>query len=176
MTTAAPEAPAGPAYPRTVLARNKMSGPTVLADSPKENFQVIFAGAGDPAGGDVQPIPDELVRVPAFARNIALGVIEIVDGQDNPAVARALNAQSAAFWQKNEAEKLSAMESLEAPKDDDLVAVQCIGPGTRADTQCEDTIPVRAREKDNQAPLCDRHAGLRERCGRMGTGPWKVMG
>ena len=163
-----------PAYPRTVLARNKMSGPTVLADSPKENYQVIFAGAGDPSGGDVQPIPDELVRVPAFARNIALGVIEIVDGQDNPIVAAALKAQSNAFWQKNEAEKLTALETLEAPRDDDLVAVTCIGPGTRADTQCEDTIPVRAREKDNKPPLCDRHAGLLERCIRRGSGAWVV--
>jgi hypothetical protein len=67
------------------------------------------------------------------------------------------------------------MESLEPPAENDLVAIQCIGPGTRPDTQCEDTIPVRARERDNAAPLCTRHEHLREVCGRMGTGPWKVM-
>jgi hypothetical protein len=157
-----------------VLCRNRMSGPTVIASDPKSTHEVIFGGANSPDGSDVQPIPEELLRTPQFAKALKLGVLAVEEGEDNAFVANALKAQSDAFWKRNEAEKLTAMESLETPRDDDLVAVQCIGPGTRADTRCDNTIPVRAREKDNKPPLCDQHAGLVDRCVRRGTGDWKV--
>lgn len=159
-----------------VMCQNMTPGPLVIASSPKSDNEVIFEGKGSPTGGDVQPIPEGLLRSPAFGKAIKQGTLKVVEGADNPIVENALQAQSDAYWKRMDSEKVSAMESLETPRDDDLVAVQCIGPGTRADTQCEDTIPVRAREMNAKAPLCARHEHLREQCGRMGTAPWKVMG
>lgn len=160
---------------QTVLCRNKMAGPTVLASDPKSTHEVIWGGMGAPDGSDVQPVPEEILRTPAFARNLALGVIEVISGGDeNPVVQAALKVQSDAFWKRVDADKATALASLETTPDNDMIAVQCIGPGTRPGTQCEDTIPVRVREKDAAPPLCARHTGLSDRCLRRGTGPWML--
>lgn len=159
-----------------VLCQNKMAGPTVIAASPKSDHEVIFGGAGSPDGSDVQPIPAELLRTPAFAKAIKLGVLAVVQGEDNPAVAAALQNQSDAFWKRAEDDKREALSKLEAPAEDDLVGVQCIGPGTRPGAQCEKLVPVRARERNSRPPLCDVHAHLVESCTRRGTGDWKVEG
>lgn len=157
-----------------VMCQNMTPGPLVIASSPKSDNEVIFQGKGSPDGNDVQPIPEGLLRSPAFGKAIKQGTLKVVEGADNPIVANALQAQSDAYWKRMDTDKLAALETLESPKDDDLVAVQCIGPGTREDTVCEDTIPVRAREKDNKPPLCTRHAHLLERCVRRGSGAWAV--
>jgi len=157
-----------------VMCRNKMAGPTVIASDPKSTHEVIFSGAGAPDGGDVQPIPDELIRVPAFSRAISLGILEVIQGSDNEAVRAALQVQSDAFWKRSQQDNETALASLDAPADNDLIAVACIGPGTRPGTRCEDTIPVRAREQDAQPPLCSRHQSLASRCLRRGTGPWEL--
>jgi hypothetical protein len=157
-----------------VMCQNMTPGPLVIASSPKSDNEVIFGGHGNPNGEDVQPIPEGLLAAPAFSRALKQGTLKVVLGDDNPIVQGALQAQSDAYWKRMDTDKLAAMETLEAPKDDDLVAVQCIGPGTREGVQCEDTVPVRAREKDSKPPLCDRHAVLLERCVRRGSGAWAV--
>jgi hypothetical protein len=157
-----------------VLCRNRMDGPTVLASDPKSTHEVIWGGKGSPDGTDVQPVPEEVLRTPAFARAVALGVIEVVQGADNDAVKAALQVQSDAFWKRASQDRDAALASIDTAPDNDMIVVTCIGPGTRPDTRCDEDIPVRAREKDASPPLCTRHAALAGRCVRRGDGPWTL--
>ena len=163
------------AAPAPVMVRNKMAGPTVLASDPKSTHEVIWSGRGAPDGGDVQPVPEEILRTPAFARNLALGVIEIISGaEDNELASQALKVQSDAFWKRSAEQEETALASLEPAADNDLVAVACIGPGSRPGASCEEQIPVRARELNAAPPLCSRHLHLADQCIRRGTGPWQI--
>jgi hypothetical protein len=157
-----------------VLCRNQTAGPLVIASDPKSTHEVIFSGLGDPGGGDVQPVPEELLRTPQFAKTVAMGLLKVEAGEDHEAVRHALQVQTDAFWKRAAQEKDAAMATLETAPDNDMIAIQCIGPGTRPDTRCEDTIPVRVRERDAVPPLCTRHAMLLERCVRRGAGAWTL--
>ena len=158
-----------------VVCRNKMSGPTVIASDQRSTHEVIFGGAGDPEGKDVQYIPQEILQTPQFAAALAKGILEVVSGEDNEQVKAALQNQTDAFWNRAAKDNADALATLEAPADNDLIAIPCIGPGTREGAVCGETVPVRQREQGNQPPLCARHEALTERCVKRGTGPWELL-
>jgi hypothetical protein len=156
----------------TVMCRNMMGGPTVIAADAKRNYEVIFGGKGDPQGEDIQPIPDFLLRTPQFRKAIRQGILEVVEGEDNPIVQSALARQTSAFHNRMRADELRAREYIDQATDDDMIAVLCIGPGTRPGTECGNQIPVRVREQGSRPPLCDSHQHLAERCVKRGSSPW----
>jgi hypothetical protein len=151
-----------------------MGGPTVIASDPKSTYEVRFEGADDPDGGDIQLIPEEIVRTPAFAKAISQGIFEVIEGEENEAVREALTRQNDAFWRRAKQDKDSAMATLEAPADNDMIVINCIGPGSRPGAICGEEVPVRQREAVLNPPLCARHAGLAAQCVRRGTGPWML--
>lgn len=158
-----------------VMVQNRTDTIVVLASDPKQTHEVIWGALGAQDGTDIQPVPEEIIRTPAFARSLAIGIIAVVDGgEGNDAVQAALKIQGDAYRKRLAQEKDASLAVLETEPDNDLVAVQCIGPGTRPDTRCEDTIPVRAREMNASPPLCTRHAILADRCVRRGNGPWTL--
>lgn len=167
---------AAPVVATPVLCQNEMSGPTVISSDLKGTYEVTFAGRGDPSGGDVQPIPPEILATVQFAKAVSLGILSVVEGADNPVVVKALARQSDAFRQRIEQEKVAAREHLDAPQEDDLIAVGCIGPGTRPDTKCDEMIPIRAREAGSTPPLCSRHEALGEHAVKRGRNPWVLEG
>lgn len=156
----------------TVRCRNKMGGPTVIASDPKSTFEVRFEGLGDPDGGDIQLIPDEIARTPAFAKAISQGIFEVIEGEEHEAVKEALARQNDAFWRRARQDKDAALATLEAPADNDMIVINCIGPGPRPGAICGEEVPVRQREASLNPPLCARHAGLASQCLRRGNGPW----
>lgn len=163
-------------YQAPVLCRNRtpLGGPTVISSDPKSTHEVIFGSPGAQDGSDVQPVPEELLRTPQFAKAISTGVLEVVSGEDNPLIVAALKAQNDSFQRRASADKDKALLVLDQSPDNDMIAVQCIGPGTRPDTRCENTIPLRVREKDAAPPLCNLHASLAMNCVRRGNGPWTL--
>lgn len=163
-----------PGLEATVMCRNMMAGPTVIASDPKQTHEVIFGPRDDPQGEDVQPIPLELVKSPAFARALRQGILAVVSGENNPVVQAALSRQTDSFQKRMAADELRARESLDAPSDNDMLVVVCIGPGTREGATCEEQVPVRARDKDSRPPLCDRHQHLAELAVKRGTRPWAL--
>lgn len=163
-----------PGLEATVMCRNMMAGPTVIASDPKQTHEVIFGRRDDPDGEDVQPIPIELVRSPAFARAIRQGILQVVAGEDNPVIRAALTRQTTSFQDRMKTDDLKARESLDAPSDDDMLVVTCIGPGSRAGASCEEQVPVRARDEGSRPPLCDRHQHLAETAVKRGSAPWAL--
>ena len=165
-----------PGLEAAVMCRNMMAGPTVIASDPKQTHQVIFQGRDHPDGEDVQPIPAELLRTPQFVKALRQGILSVVSGEDNPVVQAALSKQSDAFHKRIAADELKAREVLDAPSEDDMIAVICIGPGTREGNTCEEQVPIRSREQGSRPPLCSRHQHLAELCVKRGTGPWMLEG
>lgn len=163
------------AYPppmTTVIVQNMTAGPLVIASDPKATHEVRFGGKGSSDGSDFQHMPPEIVRTPAFARQLSLGTLRVVQGDDDPVVRAALQNQSDAFWKRAADEARAARETLDEVADNDYLVIQCIGPGTRPGAPCGENIPVQAKEAAGKVPLCDRHGHLKDRCVRRGDGPW----
>lgn len=161
-----------PGLANAVMCRNMMGGPTVIASDPKQTHEVTFAGKDDPQGEDVQPIPDELLRSPAFVKAIRQGILKVEQGEENPIIQAAMARQTTAFRDRIAADELAARETLESPAGNDMVAVSCIGPGSREGQTCEEQVPIRADQEGSRPPLCSRHEHLSERCLKRGNGPW----
>ncbi len=156
----------------TIVCQNMTASVLVIASDPRRTHEVTFEGKGSPSGGDYQHMPREIVATPAFARQIALGTLKVVQGEDDPLVQGAMQRQSDAYWKRAEEEKAAALATLDETADNDYLVLQCIGPGTRPDAPCGENIPVKAQDSGAKAPLCDRHAHLIDRAVRRGNGPW----
>lgn len=156
----------------TVMCRNMMPGPTVIAADAKRNYEIVFAGKDDPNGEDVQAIPELLLHTIQFTNAIRKGVLSVEEGADHPVIQKAMSRQTAAFQQRMASENLSAREVLEAPGDNDLTVVNCIGPGTRDGAVCGDQVTFKEKEAAQRPPLCDRHAHLADFCVKRGSKPW----
>jgi hypothetical protein len=163
------------AYPLvqpSIVCRNMTDSVLVIASDPRRTHEVTFEGKGSPSGGDYQHMPREIIATPAFARQIALGTLSVVQGADDPLVATAMQHQSDAFWKRAEADKDAALGTLDEVADNDYLVLQCIGPGTRPGAPCGENIPAKAKEAAGIVPLCDRHSALKDKCVRRGDGPW----
>lgn len=157
-----------------VVCQNMMAGPTVIAADIKGGYEVRFDGHGDPSGGDVRRIPPEVVATVQFADAIAKGILKVEEGAENEMVAKAMERQNDTFWARAKQDKDEALAVLDQPAENDMIAVACIGPGTRPGAACDEQIPVRAREAGQLPPLCQRHAGLADQCVKRGREPWKL--
>jgi hypothetical protein len=175
MTMTDQSAPAAiPGMPVQVVCRNMMPGPTTISSDQKSTVEVVFGGKDDPEGTDYQIMPEEIVRTPQFSKAISHGILEVSQGREHPQVQTALQRQSDAFWRRSAAEETAARESLDAPQQNDLIAVSCIGPGPRPGAVCGTEIPIYAREAALNPPLCPQHSGLKGQCIRRGDGPWEL--
>jgi hypothetical protein len=155
----------------SVMCQNQMSGRTVIAADAKRNYEVVWEGKGDPDGNDVQPIPDALLRTIQFQRAISRGVIKVIEGADHPVVRQALARQNDSFAKRMAASDMAAREVIDSPSENDIMVVNCFGPGSREGAVCGEQVPVRSGDT-GKPPLCDRHAGLKDRCVKRGDGPW----
>jgi hypothetical protein len=155
-----------------VMCSNQMAGPTIIAGDAHRNYETIFAGKGDPDGNDVQPIPEALLRTIAFQKALRQGILLVVEGEDHPVVQQAMQRQTDSFRKRMASQDQAARESIDAPSEDDILVVTCIGPGTSDGSACGDQVPVKSRDAASRPPLCDRHRQLSDRCLKRGDGPW----
>ena len=161
----------GPGDALAVMCQNQMAGPTVIAGDAKRNYEVVFAGKGDPDGNDVQPIPEALLNTIQFRRALSRGILVAIEGDDHPVVRQALTRASDAFARRMKAAETANREVLDSPAQDDIVVVNCIGPGSRKGAVCGDQVPLPGKDAA-KPPLCDRHKGLANHCVKRGDGPW----
>jgi hypothetical protein len=57
------------------MVRNTAAGPTVFSEGP--NATVEWAGANDPMGGDLQPVPESFLNNVQFHRMAARGILVV---------------------------------------------------------------------------------------------------
>jgi hypothetical protein len=144
----------------TVLARNKMAGPTVISSDPRSTHFVQWEGAGDPSGGDVQLVPKEIVSTVPFVNALRNGIIEIENPEDNPALMETLSRQSET-WAKRQSDLQTDIRStIESQPNRDLITLGCIGPAPRGAGLCNAEVTVRDVTKYDAPALCHQHISL----------------
>jgi hypothetical protein len=136
-----------------VLVRNTEAGPTVFS-IPENNIQIEWQGAGDPGGGDVQPIPDILAENVQFTKMLRRGLFTIETDD------AALDLQAEAHQQKRDAATASAAATLDPEVNNDLIQAECVGPAARGTGTCGKPVPVREKTQFEKPILCPQHAGL----------------
>lgn len=158
----------------SVMVRNLMPGPTVIAADAKRSYELSFAGRDDPQGADIQEIPEELLRTKQFRDALRKRIFEVVEGAENPLVVQAMARQTDSFAQRMKAESVAAREVLDQAAQNDITVVSCIGPGPRDGIACGEQVPIRDRDSATAPPLCDRHRHLEGRCVKRGSQPWEM--
>lgn len=79
-----------------------------------------------------------------------------------PSAADTALAAQASAYQARKATDAAAAQAVVAEPTDDIITQDCIGPNGRPGTgKCGEPVPVREKVKNEQAPLCARHATLR---------------
>lgn len=141
-----------------VLVRNTEGGPTVLSDLQTKEF-VEWQGAGDPNGADIQAVPESFLNNVNFLRCVQRGILVVENPEDNPEITAAIEKQNAAWAARREQAKKTATASIDQQANNDLIAVQCVGPGGRGG-QCDNTVSVKEKVKADKPPLCATHEGL----------------
>ena len=139
-----------------VLVRNKEAGPTVFS-VPEAGIQLEWQGAGDPAGGDVQYVPDDLLKNIQFTKAIRQGIFAVETEADGQA---SVDAQAEAHQQKREAAAANAAAAIDVTVNNDLVQVECVGPANKGNGTCGEPVAVKEKEAANAPVLCPRHKSL----------------
>lgn len=138
------------------MVRNTAAGPTVFSD---RGEAVEWAGANDPMGGDLQPVPDSFLDSVQFHRMTARGILVVEQAEEAVAAALAAHRQD---WEQRLANQRNASAAAidEAPRNDSVVKT-CIGPSGRGPDQlCGVDVPIKAAKLAEQPPLCSAHSGM----------------
>lgn len=144
----------------SVVARNKMDGITVLSSDVKGSHSVEWGAFGDPAGNDIQFIPQEIVESVAFRRAIARDVLELIEDESDPDVISALSRQVDAFKRRQRGAEEEVAVTIEKPTNRDTVSAFCVGPDTRDQGKCGEAVAISEKKLKDTPPLCPRHAHL----------------
>lgn len=144
-----------------VALRNKKNGVTVLTpDRSDPRNYLEFQAAGDPSGGDVQYVSEELAASSAAVKAILHGVLELEEDTMSPAVAQAFQQQMQVAKRQREQAEAQIAATIERTENTDIVGESCVGPGERADKPCGASVPMREKALRDTPPLCVRHQPL----------------
>jgi hypothetical protein len=141
---------------RTVVIRNTL--PTIATfvdDTGASRIAMKWEAAGDPHGGDVREVPQELLANPQFREMVYRGIYAI--DTDPQILRRALEAQRS-HWDSRQLSAASAEVELMRSQDQVVATGQpCIAP--RGRELCGAYGIVDEKTKD-QPPLCPEHRHL----------------
>jgi hypothetical protein len=137
-----------------------MDGITVLSADARGTVSVEFGANGDRNGDDIQFIPEEVLNSPAFKRNLARGVIRVIEDESDPEVVSALAKQVEAFQRRQRGAQEEIQATIDKAEDNDVVALFCVGPDNRGTGKCGEAVLVKSTAKDNAPPLCGQHKHL----------------
>lgn len=148
-----------------LFVKNNEPGPTVFTtDATRSDGHVVWQGAGDPNGQDVQVVPKSLLSNVQFQRGLQLGIFELVQ---DPALGEAALAAQQAAWVSEQGRRQNidpgAIFSDEASDQmGDVVIDKPAGAGdmqvfTCAFSTCGTDVTLKGTEVGVKAPLCRDH-------------------
>ena len=144
-----------------IMVRNNQAGPTVLSSDPKGTHYVEWQGVGDPAGGDIQPVPEEIQNIVAFQRCVRRGIFTLLSDEDQGTVDEAMVKQQSAWDKRQSHSQETATEVIDQQANNDIVILPCVGPSTRATGgRCAADVTVKDVHKNEKPPLCSQHESL----------------
>lgn len=143
------------------MYRNHQPGPTVLASDIKGTESVEWQGAGDPNGGDIQPVSEIIQGSPAFTRAVRRGILSLVD-MDSQEYLDADQAQQTHWESRMGASAAQAAAVIDQEANNDLIAIPCVGPSSRpGELRCGVEVTVKDARRNEEPPLCNQHQGLK---------------
>jgi hypothetical protein len=135
------------------MVRNTRPGPTVFTHGSEH---IEWDGAGDAAGGDVQPVPRSFLDSVQFRRVSTRGILVIEDSPD--VIDTTFAAHKAAWDQRLDAQRHAGEESIDEAPNNDSVVRTCLGPSGRGPNQaCGADVPIKAAKLAEVPPLCTFH-------------------
>lgn len=143
----------------TVMTRNNQAGPTVFRDKAKD-ILVEYQGKGDPAGNDIQEVPESVLNHPQFSKALKRGIITVLNDAQGAEADDAIARQQEAFAAAEEAVQETISESIARETDRDLLAHGCVGPNSKGQGPCNQPVPVPVQEQGERPPLCPQHTHL----------------
>lgn len=144
-----------------VALRNLKDGVTVLTPNfadPRNYLE--FQAAGDPGGGDLQYVSEELTTAPAVVKAIQHGVLALESDALSPDVADAFQRQMQLAQRQRERAEAEIADAIDRPENRDIVGENCVGPGEKPGVQCGTSVPQREKAMADIAPLCAKHRHL----------------
>jgi hypothetical protein len=146
-----------------ILVRNTQPGPTTLTPSEGSSEYLVWQGAGDPDGQDVQLVSEAAVASIPFQRAVARQLLAI-EGQDapelDPAVQAYLDRQAGITAAARARAEADLDAKIDKAEDRVLHGVPCVGPDTRGTGTCDTLVSVPGKNRDLAPPLCTRHKPL----------------
>lgn len=143
------------------MVRNNQAGPTVLSSDPKGSEFVEWQGKNDPAGGDIQPVPEVIQESVAFQRCVRRGILTPLSAEDQAIIDEAMEHQQAAWDKRQSFSQDQSAQVIEQTTNNDIITLACVGPSARAGgAKCADQVTVRDVSKNDKPPLCSMHENL----------------
>lgn len=145
-----------------LLVRNTRPGPTTLTPVEGSSEYLVWQGAGDPEGQDVQLVSEEAAKTLPFQRAVARQLL-VVEGDElpqDPMVQAYLERQHALAEAKRLKAEAEIENGIDRAEQRVLHGLECVGPDTRGIGVCGTLVSVSGKSKDQVPPLCERHKHL----------------
>jgi hypothetical protein len=149
-----------------VLLKNETSGPLVFQDG-TEGDSVVWQGAGNAMGEDIQPVPLKFLENNNFLRILNKGVLSLYEADDEIAAqlaniikSPALQHQAEVWNRQRTTAAETATQGIDRKANRDFVTNGCIGPDARGTGQCGAEVSVREAQLGEKPPLCPAHSSL----------------
>lgn len=143
-----------------VMVRNNQAGPTVLSSDPKGTHYVEWQGKDDAAGGDYQPVPEQVQETVAYQKAVRRGILTEVDEEGNDVVSAAMDRQQKAWDKRQNQTQETGEGAIDRQANKDMISVPCVGPSREPGKRCAEPVTVRDKAKDEAPPLCNLHIDL----------------
>jgi hypothetical protein len=149
-----------------LFVKNTEPGPAVFTtDATRSDGHVVWQGAGDPNGQDIQVVPKSLLSNVQFQRGLQLGIFELVQ---DPALGEAALAAQQAAWinEQGRRQNVNPDAIFSDPASDQVGDVVVDKPAGANDLQvskcvfgaCPTEVALKGAEIGAKPPLCKDHA------------------
>jgi hypothetical protein len=116
-----------------VLVRNLAKGPSVFTDEPSKTA-IEWAGAGDPNGEDVQPVPDAIVKDNVnFSRSLVRGIFSVEEAPGE--LKAAIDAQAEGYKKRQAADEEEAEGTISREEETPVAVAQIDEKGATVYTE-----------------------------------------
>lgn len=144
-----------------VALRNERDGIVVITpDDSNAKAYITFQAKGDPAGGDIQYVPQNTATLPACAKAILSGVLSLDTNSLNSEAAQLFEEHMRIAEMQRKQAEAAAVASIDRAENRDMIGVTCVGPGSRPGVFCGIHLSQRELNNGEVAPLCTMHESL----------------
>lgn len=156
-----------------VTLQNIKRGSTVFSIPGERQHRYTWKGHGDPSGGDILEVPDDIAKDVNIRKMISRGILVEVDAE---VAFAAVEQQMRAKAQQVQQAQQDVMQSMDPAINHDIVSVPCQGPNSRGNGDCGVLVAVKESNVGQAPALCPQHSVLANQFVEFDTGETKIVG